>query len=247
MDLAAALAAVVGDPEADEPRERYARAISRSDPAHAEFIGCQLAAHAAYHRQEESSPDLQTAELIRRNHGDRLAGRISQFVSGYAFGRGFVETIAVDAEWFLESGEDLYAMAPVLHLNLVDVKLCLDDLFASPLLDRIHSISLLREELGDPEVAVIAASSHLGRLRWLDLGLNNVGPDGLEALAASTGLPQLQWLGLSVNPVADPTPRFADEYDTTGQAAADLMARHGPKDWLDARPRWKWPPYREYL
>jgi hypothetical protein len=246
-DLEAAFSAVVADPEADEPREAYANAVRRTDPAHTEFIECMLATHAAYLRREDAGPEIGTAELIRRNHGTRLAGRITQFISGYAFGRGFVETIAVDAEWFLESGEDLYAMAPVLHLNLTDVKPAMEDVFASPLLDRIHSISLLREELGDEEAAIIAASPHLGNLRWLELGLNQIGAPGLEALAASTGLPKLQWLGFSVNAVEDPTPRFADEYDYPSAVGRQLQERYGPKDWLDARPRWKWPPEREHV
>jgi hypothetical protein len=118
-------------------------------------------------------------------------------------------------------------------------------LFGSPHLRQIRTLSLLRNELGDAEVELLAASPHLGELRWLDLGLNRIGAAGLEALAASPNLPRLEWLGFRVNAVGDPTPQHADEYDADSAVARELQARYGPRAWLSAHRRPEWPPDRD--
>ena len=118
-------------------------------------------------------------------------------------------------------------------------------LFGSPHLRQIRTLSLLRNELGDAEVELLAASPHLGELRWLDLGLNRIGAAGLEALAASPNLPRLEWLGFRVNAVDDPTPQHADEYDADSAVARELQARYGPRPWLSAHSRPEWPPDRD--
>jgi hypothetical protein len=52
-------------------------------------------------------------------------------------------------------------------------------------------------------------------------------------------------VGLSANRVDDPTPQHADGYDATSPVALALMAKHGHRDWLDARERGTWPPHRD--
>ena len=47
------------------------------------------------------------------------------------------------------------------------------------------------------------------------------------------------------NAVADPTPRFADEYDADTPEAAELQRRYGRREWLSAHPRASWPPARD--
>ena len=105
-------------------------------------------------------------------------------------------------------------------------------------------MSFLRCDFGDAEAEQLAASPWLSHLEWLDLSHNHIGPAGLEAIAASPHLPKLGYLCIDGNDVPDPTPRFADEYDTTSAEARRLVEAYGPREWLDARPRWKWPPSR---
>jgi hypothetical protein len=168
-------------------------------------------------------------------------------VDGCGFFRGFVELVELDAAKFLETAAELYRRAPIRHLILTGVRPVAAALFASPQLRRILSLGLLRNNLGDAEVAILARSPHLGRLTWLDLTLNSVGSAGVEALAASPDLPRLGYVGLRSNPVDDPTPTHADGYDQTSPAARALMTKYGPRDWLDARERSKWPPDRDAL
>jgi hypothetical protein len=170
---------------------------------------------------------------------------VRPLVEGWVFLRGFVEWVKVDAARFLTVAPELYRRAPVLHLDLTGVKPVAAELFQSPHLARIQSLGLLHNGLGDAEVAALAASPHLANLRWLKLNNNKIGAAGLEALAASRNLPRLGYVGLRTNAIPDPTPQHADEYDATSPVGKELQRKYGPRAWLDARPRWQWPPPRD--
>jgi hypothetical protein len=237
---------VVADPDDEAPKEAFAAAVEARDPERAELIRLQLM--TSRNRKARADSDLGVAgregDLIRA-HGARWAEPVSQTMSGWGFLRGFVEVADIDAEWFTEVADEIYAMAPILHLTLTDACLVTEDLFNSPQLARIKSISLTRNDFGDAEAAVLSRSPYLGNLEWLDLSHNRIGADGLEVLAASTGLPRLGYLDFRWNAAPDPTPRHADEYDATSTAALALQERYGPREWLDAHSRWTWPPERD--
>jgi hypothetical protein len=177
--------------------------------------------------------------------GREWARSLRNLVGGFGFYRGFVESVRIDATAFVDLAPRLYRLAPVLQLDLSGVAPVAGRLFGSPHLRQIRTLSLLRNELGDAEVELLAASPHLGELRWLDLSLNRIGAAGLEALAASPNLPRLEWLGFRVNAVGDPTPQHADEYDADSAVARELQARYGPRAWLSAHRRPEWPPDRD--
>jgi hypothetical protein len=245
-DLAALMQAVVDAPTEDAPRAAYARAVAATDPERAELIDIQLElARARRAHSLDRQPGLIREEILIRTHGARWAADVRPLVDKWLFQRGFVEDATLDAAHFLAIAPELYRRAPVLHLDLTGVKPVVADLFRSPHLARIQSLGLLRNSLGDAEVTALAASPHLGNLRWLDLSLNKVGAGGLEALAASRNLPRLGYLGFSTNAIPDPTPRHADEYDETSRVGKELQRKYGPRPWLDARPRWQWPPPRD--
>ena len=240
--------AVVAAPVDDAPRVAYADAIASTDPDRAEFIRLQLAL-ARWRKTHEDPPERVTSSTRSRNLLDRheraWSADVRPLVDECGFLRGFVELVELDAAKFLATAPELYRRAPILHLELTGVKAVAAQLFASPHLDRIESLSLLRNKLDDADAAVLASSPHLGRLAWLDVGLNAIGPAGLEALAASMHLPRLGYVGLAGNPVDDPTPRHADGYEHTSAAAEALMAKHGRRAWLDATQRPVWPPDRD--
>ena len=150
--------------------------------------------------------------------------------------RGFAEHVKMTARDFLDHAAELYARAPILHLDLFDVAPHSDELFQSPLLARIVSLDITRANLYDAEVRALAASPHLGRLRWLDLSRNHICQAGLEALCASKGLPALRYLMFADNVASDPTPKFVDEPEWQNldipPVAGELQARFGEKAWL---------------
>jgi hypothetical protein len=247
--LEALLEQVLAAPDDEAPRAAYAVAVRRSDPDRAKLINVQLRIARALTTDQDRA-HLTAGDLISA-HGRRWAEPVHDLVEGWQFFRGFVEVVRLDAARFLSVAPQLYRRAPVLHLDLTGVRPVAAELFGSPLLARIKSLELsgIRSEndLGDPEALTLAASPYLGRLEWLDLSNNRIGTDGLEALAASTGLPRLGYLRFDHNAVPDPTPRFADEYDATSRVGRELQDRYGPRDWLDARPRFRWPPGRDQV
>jgi uncharacterized protein (TIGR02996 family) len=252
-NLAAIFRRVTQSPRDDAPRLAYADAVAARDPERAELIKIQL--ERARRRAERWQPERDMAEgggdMIHREQGmvnrrgAEWAADVSPLVSSWHFGRGFVETVGLDAARFLGTAPGLYQRAPVLDLNLRGVRPVARELFASPHLSRIRSMWLVRQELGDAEAIALAGSPYLGALEWLDLGANRIGAAGLDALAASGRLPRLGYLGFMGNTVADPTPRHADEYDADTPAAVELQRRYGPREWLSAHPRALWPPDRD--
>ena len=236
---------VVDEPTLEEPREAFAVAVERTDPDWAEFIRVQLAAARARAAWRDDHLMSSRSRELSERHRERWVHPVRQLVTDTWFIRGFVELVTMDAEVFLMFSEDLYRRAPVLHLNLTGVTDVVDEIFDDPHLERIVSLSLRDCALGDEGVALLARSPHLSRLEWLDLSGNGIAAPGLEALAASTSLPRLGYVGFAGNAIDDPTPRHADEYDYTSEAGRALQERYGPRDWLDAHPRWRWPPDRD--
>lgn len=242
------MAPVVADPHDEQARSAYARAIAATDPARAELIEVQLQLTRC--RKARIRPD-DWGKLVHREHAlltahrARWAAGIRELVDGTLFLRGFVDKVTLPARRFLANAAELYRRAPILHLDLTEVQEVAAELFASPHLARIESLGLSRSGLGDAEASLLAGSPHLGNLTWLDLHMNEIGRSGLEALAASTLLPKLRYVDFADNAIADPTPRFADEYDSDSPVARELQQKYGPRPWLSAEGHGEWPPPRD--
>lgn len=245
-DVAALHDAVVAAPDDEAPRIAYATAIAATDPERAEFIQAQLELARAW-RAEQPGPAeaARRAQILEHAHGRRWAEGLPATVESYGFRRGFVEDVGMDAAAFLDAAPALFLRAPILHLTLKNVAPVSRRLFASPALTQIVSLSLVENDLGDDDIAALAASPYVGHLRWLDLDFNRVGERGLEALAASDKLPRLGYVCLGHNPVDDPTPRHADEYSSDTPAARELQRKYGPRRWLSTKPPREWPPRRD--
>ena len=244
---------VIRSPDDMDARLAYADAVEAADPERAELIRIQIAkarryaAHWPLERivSEDGTDWISREQGMINRRGAEWAADLPTLVSSWHYLRGFVEIVSLDAAAFLATAPEIYRRAPVLHLNLSGVLPVASDLFASPQLRRIRSLYLCRQELGDDEAAEIARSPHLGELEWLNLSSNHIGQAGLEALAASDRLPRLGYLAFQFNAVDDPTPRFADEWDADTLEAKALQQKYGPREWLSARPRAVWPPYRD--
>ena len=246
--LEALLAAVLAAPDDEDARLAYSDAVAATDVARAELIKLQIVL-ARWRRNRENPatrPEASARQtVLLEQHAQRWAAAIAPHVKGWSFLRGFVEVVRLDAAKFLDTAPLLYRTAPILHLDLENVKPVAAQLFASPYLARIHSLGLKQNELGDAEAKALAASPHLGALRWLALANNAIGEAGLEALAASTDLPALGYVDFRWNSADDPTPQDADEYSADSPAAVALQKKFGKRSWLTAKPRFAWPPERD--
>lgn len=106
----------------------------------------------------------------------------------------------------------------------------------------MHSLGIRRNGLGDAEAALLAASPHVGRLRWLGLADNEIGSQGSRPLAGAPSLRSPRYVAFRHNATADPTPQFADEYDSDSPLATELQAKYGPRPGLSVKGHPVWPP-----
>ena len=240
-------AEVMRNPDSDEPRIAYAEAIRDSDPPRAELIRVQL---HIFRSLRANAPGLDRSDGYNREsqllekHKDAWIAPVAEVrgVKHVGLMRGFPEWVRMTARDFLDQGERLYALAPIRHLSLEDAQPHADELFASPLLARIRTLSLRKLQLGDDEARLLAASPHLGKLCWLDLGANRIGQAGLDALAASPNLPALLVLEFADNVASDPTPQVGETDINSGDVmwlsitpeARELEARFGKRAWLSS-------------
>jgi hypothetical protein len=258
-DLERLRADILGNPDSDELRAAYGAAIATADPQRAELIRVQL---DLTRLMRARAPTLDFVDGFNRERQllelhkaawSRPAAEIPG-VQWVGLLRGFPEHVRMTARDFLANGEQLYAAAPIRHLDLVDVKPHARELFRSPLLARIRALGLCRMQLGDDEAQLLAASPYVSGLRWLDLDANRIGQAGLEALAASPNLPELRVLKFARNAVADPTPQIGETDTDSGEVmwlaitseARELESRFGKKAWLSSPIRGiTYPPSRE--
>ncbi|HLY56644.1 MAG TPA: hypothetical protein VKS60_13860 [Stellaceae bacterium] len=241
--------AVIASPEADEPRLAYAAAVADADPLRAELIDVQLRWDRLRKAQDigdERGRLAMRAGELTREHGRAWASDVAPLVDAFWFVRGFVEGVRMDAAAFLRTAPDLYRRAPVLHLQLQALPPVARAVLSSPHLGRLRSLDLSRGDLGDEDVAWLAARD-LPNLRWLNLNFNRIGRAGLDALCASRTLPRLGYVSLMDNAVPDPLPGLVDDYTTETLLSRELRAQHGPVLWLDYTRFRDWPPERDAM
>ena len=248
------LADVLNNPWPDAPRRAFAafvgdgkRAGNALDPARARFVTLGLDLAQALRAGDSYSDwtSVEAAMYAAASHAATeswlAALRQAAGPAGAAlkprFGRGFPESITIDAATFLARAPDLYAAAPILDLVLSNVTPVADELFDSPFLARIRSLDFLGCEMNAINVGKLARSPFLGKLLWLNLYGQGCGIAGLEALAASSSLPALTWVGGGGRdtPDVNPLPK-EDESGVYGHApnplAAELKRRFGARRWL---------------
>jgi uncharacterized protein (TIGR02996 family) len=240
-DLDRALAAVIADPHSDGPREECADAFDRiGDGARAQFIRLQI---ETTRRERANGADWEPAReanniLRAGDHRARWAGRLGELVGLEScwFFRGFVEKIRIDARTFLDKADQLFALAPIRRLTLTNVAPVIDKLFASTHLERIVSLTLADQDIGDRGVAVLASSSHLSKLAYLHLAGNGITGQGVVTLMQSKSLPSLRYADLVGNPGYDEClgPTF---FEDQGQVVwyneeLEIETQYGRKTWL---------------
>jgi Ran GTPase-activating protein (RanGAP) involved in mRNA processing and transport len=120
-------------------------------------------------------------------------------VTRWAFRRGFIEELAVEARGLQLQADTLFSRAPIRHLEVYLARNRIEALAAMPSLSRLQVLHLDSNSLGDGEVCALASSPHLGGLRSLRLNYNNIGDAGIEALASYLGLRRLTRLELRRN------------------------------------------------
>jgi uncharacterized protein (TIGR02996 family) len=231
MTTKALLLAIIDAPEDDTPRLVYADWLEEhGEPDRAEFIRvqCKLARLPPSETEGEAleslAPDvinalefLQKRERELWQEHDRLwAWPVSQWVNAWKFRRGFVESVTVRPERFLEHEGALFQAAPIRsvtfqtamfqlsrpHVVCPSAGPLMQRLAECPSLARLSALSFWACYLGDNGVTTLALSTFLAQLHRLNLQDNDLGDTAVQALAASPNFAQLTSLDLSSNRIS---------------------------------------------
>jgi len=232
---------VLERPDDDAPRLAYAGYLDQRGDPRGEFVHVQVElARLDMDRDPNYVPLAERSYAMIDGYGPAFAGQIAGMVDEYSFDRGFVELVKLPARRFLEIATQLFALAPIRHLDLAGPRKLIPELFSSPHLQAIRSLNIRHWMLTDEDMKVIAASPHIKQLRWLSIADNLVRLPGAEALAASRNLPSLKYVVFSGNPV-DPSEKHADDQGIIINSWMEeegvlLEEKHGRISWLHADP-----------
>ncbi|WP_353850549.1 hypothetical protein [Solwaraspora sp. WMMA2056] len=208
-------------------RLRYADAIEPTDPDHAELIRLQI--------EPVNAPRLIRLE---RRVGPRIAAPIADLVTAWRVRFGFVDSVTMTANAFLDHGDRVWSQTPVRHLVLTDVAGHLPAIVASGLLDRLVGLDLGHNPIGDDGLSILIGAAALPRLRWLGLAGCGIGPVGAERLAATKALPNLRYVDFRDNLVMVSAFPVGEDIDGSPvhvelpEFGRSLVERFGPLPWL---------------
>lgn len=226
--------AVLAKPAHDGPRRIYARHLEATGDELGEYI--RLSLDSDRRRPTDHRRQLELHNSLRQ----RLTAPIAAWIRSHQPDRGLVALVEMDGRTFIDHGADVFARAPIQHLNLVDTKGVFAQVVANPILAKVQSLSVAQDKLGDEEAMLLAASPHVRSLVYLDLWGNHIGQPGLEAIAASENLGLLQHLSIEYNDVESPVGREVTDgvsglvfFQRGGPLAAVIQQKYGPKAWLE--------------
>jgi uncharacterized protein (TIGR02996 family) len=227
-------AAILADPDDDGLRLSYADAAAEEHPDYARLIRTQVAyvQDRRAHRDERTVNGSHTYELARDLKDEVLPADVWDLLGdSFQLERGFVETVFVDADAFIELAPRMVVTFPLrmLHLTGVTAK-NLPGLSAVPELAHLRGLSLVRNPIGDDGLRTLLTSPYLTRLRWLDLDGTGVTEAGVEALAAAGATPELRYVHAETNLRLNPDPAYewtgALVYIATAHLAETLGERY---------------------
>lgn len=135
--------AIIADPDADEPRLRYADWVEASDPERAKFIREQLAGST-------------------RGADERWAEPFLPFgARDVVFRRGFAEAMSLTGRSFISLSDGLFAATPLREVRLIAVNFLLPELVACPHLRRLTRLHLRGNDIDAAGKALLAACEWL--------------------------------------------------------------------------------------
>jgi uncharacterized protein (TIGR02996 family) len=200
QDNDAFLQAIHDAPDDDTPRLVYADWLDEhGEPSRAEFIRLQCALANLSDTDASRWALLARERQLLWQHGKGWAGALRRRVQRYAFRRGFVEDITLSADNFLQHGNELFRLAPLRRVRLLEAENRMSVLGASPLLGRLVGLDLRHTGGMDAEYArPLLRSPHLGGLRELCVrGTGLCNGSGIRALADCPGVAGLTTLDVS--------------------------------------------------
>ncbi len=214
-DHDALLAAILADPADDTARLVYADWLAENGASdRGEFIRIEIELARTPPLTEEDERRRHTLhtrrdELLKLHRAKWLAPFLPH-ARDAAFDRGFVTTINVSANTFLEHAERWFAITPLTAVKFTTCSVLdagyyrrIEPFLASPLLGQLEVIDLQSCLLTAEDIGRFATSPNLPRLRELVLAWNQIGTDGATVLAAMGQLKGLESLDLVGNGITN--------------------------------------------
>ncbi len=240
----------------DKPAPSVSSAIYSMDVSRAPAVrkDMQDFLDRAQRQSTEIAERVRAIDALLERNMKRWTSQLPAAVTEARFIRGFLDLVEIPAAAFLAFADELFAAAPIRHVSFTGAHGWMDRLAISPALSRLVTVSFYKNRLDDDDVATLAASPHLGSLRWLMLARNQITMRGLETIASSP-LRDLDYIAVEFNPCEDPVdspawdplvPSLMSDIAST-QVGEDLERRFGPQHWLHSpdRHRWFFPAPRE--
>ncbi|CAN5269536.1 hypothetical protein BH09MYX1_BH09MYX1_58170 [soil metagenome] len=229
--------AVLAQPAHDGPRRTYATYLETSGDELGEYI--RLSIEVDHRRPANTTRQLELHNKLQQ----RLTAPIASWIRSHVPDRGLVALVQMDGKTFVDHGADVFAKAPLQHLDLVETKAVFAQVVNNPVLAKVQTLTLDRSDLGDAEAELLAASPNVRQLVYLSLFGNHIGQPGLEAIAASNNLPELRVFDFGYNAVESPVGTTVSDgvsglefYQPGGPLAAALRKKFGEKVWLELPP-----------
>lgn len=190
-------AAIIADPDADEPRLVYADWLMERGDVRGELI--QLQCGKPTNKRTARVHDLLAANWTT------LAGAAAPWTRQTWFDRGFVDRVSMTTAAFLKHGDALFAEAPVRTLHVDNPKFTdrdLERLGAAPAMARVRGLELAQlnpDSMPRRPLAVLAKGTMFGALRRLALDFCGESPGDWKALFAGLQAPTLEAVHLHYN------------------------------------------------
>jgi uncharacterized protein (TIGR02996 family) len=233
---------VLEHPALDEPRRKYAAYLKERGDPRGEFIEAQLLLANVPPDDRRPYPDIRvarrTSKRLLDEHREAWVEPIAPFVEEAIFHRGFVASIRLSAQDWLDHHETILALEPVQHLFITEMDASFEEFIHHPSLAQMRKLSMASLGLDDEDLAHVCSSDSLTNLRLLWITGNNIGREGVECLIDPDTLPKLYDVALAGNGY-NPTmivhtvgPAFDVIDYKLNKSAAALEAEHGRIEWL---------------
>jgi uncharacterized protein (TIGR02996 family) len=204
------LAAVCAAPYEDAPRLALAAWLEQQNPPDPQGEYIRLSIRCARESLSDQSDRQRWGSLLDAH--DRVAALraaheadwkrpILKLATACELERGMVAGVRLSGEAFLKHARQLFDMAPIVYVDLTDVRPVLDALAACDQLRRVRALGTEWQSLTPKEVLVLASSPHIENVWYWGLSGNAIDYDGLRTLATAPRLKTLRHVELESNRV----------------------------------------------
>lgn len=196
-DEATLRAAIIADPDADEPRLVYADWLMERSDVRGELIRLQCAPSTSETRQRIS-------ELLAANW-TTLAGAAAPFASQTSFDRGFVDRVTMTVAAFLKQGEALFSTEPIRCLRVDNPKFTdrdLERLGSAAAMERVRELELRQlnpDAMPRRPLAALAKGTAFRALRKLSIDFCGESAADWHAVFGAIDAPTLEAVHLHYN------------------------------------------------